>query len=169
MENDKKEEVDIFRDTPVRYLGYANEVGEAFRHLIPKAVVWASYGVSSTYCLADATDKSYRVYQHDESPEKMKHVMLTATDTLLWQSFASVIIPGFTINRICAAVQFAQKRTSICTLRNPMIQTIVGLASIPIIIHPIDALVENVMNLTYRKWVGWHSKSKAESNGDDKK
>ena len=26
-----KEEKDVFRDTPVRYLGYANEVGEAFR------------------------------------------------------------------------------------------------------------------------------------------
>ena len=26
--------VDIYRDTPVRYLGYANEVGEAFRALV---------------------------------------------------------------------------------------------------------------------------------------
>jgi len=27
-------EVDIYRDTPLRYLGYANEVGEAFRALM---------------------------------------------------------------------------------------------------------------------------------------
>jgi len=27
-------EVDIYRDTPVRLLGYANEVGEAFRALV---------------------------------------------------------------------------------------------------------------------------------------
>ena len=27
-------EVDIYRDTPVRFLGYANEVGEAFRALV---------------------------------------------------------------------------------------------------------------------------------------
>lgn len=37
--------------------GYANEVGEAFRSLVPKAVVWLSYGVSSSYVLADAIDK----------------------------------------------------------------------------------------------------------------
>ena len=29
-----KPEVDIYRDTPVRFLGYANEVGEAFRALV---------------------------------------------------------------------------------------------------------------------------------------
>ena len=32
MSQDK--EVDIYRDTPVRLLGYANEVGEAFRALV---------------------------------------------------------------------------------------------------------------------------------------
>lgn len=44
----------------IKYLfppGYANEVGEAFRSLVPAAVVWLSYGVSSSYVLADAIDK----------------------------------------------------------------------------------------------------------------
>uniref|UniRef100_A0A8C6AZT1 Mitochondrial fission process protein 1 n=2 Tax=Odontoceti TaxID=9722 RepID=A0A8C6AZT1_MONMO len=50
-------ERDLFRDTWVRYLGYANEVGEAFRSLVPVSVVWLSYGVSSSYVLADAIDK----------------------------------------------------------------------------------------------------------------
>ena len=35
-----KPEVDIYRDTPVRFLGYANEVGEAFRALV--SVSWVS-------------------------------------------------------------------------------------------------------------------------------
>uniref|UniRef100_A0A2K5S260 Mitochondrial fission process protein 1 n=1 Tax=Cebus imitator TaxID=2715852 RepID=A0A2K5S260_CEBIM len=50
-------ERDLYRDTWVRYLGYANEVGEAFRSLVPSAVVWLSYGVASSYVLADAIDK----------------------------------------------------------------------------------------------------------------
>lgn len=37
--------------------GYANEVGEAFRSMVPAAMVWLSYGVSSSYVLADAIDK----------------------------------------------------------------------------------------------------------------
>ncbi|VVC97830.1 unnamed protein product [Leptidea sinapis] len=50
-------EVDFFRDTWVRYLGYANEVGESFRPLIPVKVVRASYAVAFAYGLADTADK----------------------------------------------------------------------------------------------------------------
>ena len=34
MGEDEGTAVDIYRDTPVRLLGYANEVGEAFRALV---------------------------------------------------------------------------------------------------------------------------------------
>ena len=48
---------DLYRDTPVRYLGYANEVGESFRHLFPR-LVKPSYGVAFAYVFADAADKA---------------------------------------------------------------------------------------------------------------
>ena len=32
MGEEDNKEVDIYRDTPVRFLGYANEVGESFRY-----------------------------------------------------------------------------------------------------------------------------------------
>ena len=54
---DDNKEVDIFRDTLLRYAGYANEVGEAFRALTPKVFVHGTYVVASAYVLADATDK----------------------------------------------------------------------------------------------------------------
>ena len=31
-------EVDLWRETSVRYLGYANEVGEAFRPIYPRVI-----------------------------------------------------------------------------------------------------------------------------------
>ncbi len=37
--------------------GYANEVGEAFRALVPVSAVWASYAVATAYVSADALDK----------------------------------------------------------------------------------------------------------------
>ncbi|XP_076236687.1 mitochondrial fission process protein 1 [Calliopsis andreniformis] len=153
-----KGEVDLYRDTPVRYLGYANEVGEAFRPIVPRSVVWFSYVVASGYVLADTIDRGLKVYRRDPTSGKIKNTMFSMTDTLLWQSFASVIIPGFTINRICAAVQFVQNRTNNVALKNKWISTIVGLISIPFIIHPIDNAVEDVMNVTYRKWVGYRPK-----------
>ncbi|XP_051629352.1 mitochondrial fission process protein 1 isoform X2 [Manacus candei] len=53
-------EQDVYRDTWVRYMGYANEVGESFRALVPVPVVWASYGVATAYVTADAIDKGRR-------------------------------------------------------------------------------------------------------------
>lgn len=38
-------------------IGYANEVGESFRHLLPRSFVTGSYGVASVYVLAHAIHK----------------------------------------------------------------------------------------------------------------
>lgn len=38
---------------------------------------------------------------HANDTEKTKKVVIAAVDTVLWQTFASVLIPGFTINRFC--------------------------------------------------------------------
>lgn len=67
-----------------------------------------------------------------------------------------MIVPGFTINRICAAVLFAQKKSTNVALKKPWIATLIGLVSIPFIIHPIDHAVEDAMDVTYRKWTGYH-------------
>ena len=58
-----KKEVDWFRDTPVRLLGYANEVGEAFRSQMHVKWVWASYGVASAYVVADTAHKANLAYK----------------------------------------------------------------------------------------------------------
>ena len=55
-------EVDIYRDTPLRLLGYANEVGEAFRALVSVKFVIGTYGVASAYVLADTYDKASKVF-----------------------------------------------------------------------------------------------------------
>ncbi|KAK9305497.1 hypothetical protein QLX08_003509 [Tetragonisca angustula] len=151
---DIKKEVNLYRDTPIRYLGYANEVGEAFRSIVPNSIVWFSYAIASGYVLADTINNGLKAYQNNVAPKATKNIVLSMSDTLLWQSFASVIVPGFTINRICATVQFIQKRSNNVSLKNRWIPTIIGLASIPLIIHPIDNLVEETMNVTYRRWIG---------------
>ncbi|XP_053972510.1 mitochondrial fission process protein 1 [Hylaeus volcanicus] len=162
-----KEEVDLYRDTYVRYLGYTNEVGEAFRPIIPRSVVWLSYLVASGYVVADTVHKGIKQYSSDTTSAATKNAFFSMSDTLLWQSFASVIIPGFTINRICATVQYVQRKSTNVALKNRWISTIVGLVSIPFIIHPIDHMVEDTMNLTYRKWIGYHPNSPPTENVDN--
>ena len=49
-------DIDYWRNSSLRYLGYANEVGEAFRHQAPAAVK-PSYGLALCYVCCDAVDK----------------------------------------------------------------------------------------------------------------
>ncbi|XP_054326290.2 mitochondrial fission process protein 1 isoform X2 [Pongo pygmaeus] len=123
-------ERDLYRDTWVRYLGYANEVGEAFRSLVPAAVVWLSYGVASSYVLADAIDKGKKA----------------------GEALASVAIPGFTINRVCAASLYVLGTATRWPLAvRKWTTTVLGLLTIPIIIHPIDRSVDFLLDSSLRK------------------
>ena len=86
---------DVFRDSPVRYLGYANELGEAFGAFISRGLYRLSYGVAGGYAVADAADKGYRSLDRGEGEVAAgKHF----ADALVWQGLASVMIPGFTVS-----------------------------------------------------------------------
>ena len=181
--------VDVYRDTPLRFAGYANEVGESFKHMAPRWFYYGSYVVSSLYVAADAKDK----YDRDGDVAK-------GADALVWQAprprgarrsrarggdglvaregrtrgdrlraatigrgaaaaarrsrprdspssqaLASVIVPGFVVNRVVAAARLATKL--------PMTATVAGLASIPIIIKPIDHAVDLGLDATLRPWL----------------
>lgn len=151
-------EVDIYRDTPLRLLGYANEVGEAFRALVHVNWVRLSYGVASAYVLADTNDKAGKTAKslpEDEEGRTAK-IGAAAFDTLLWQALASVIIPGFTINRICAGSLLTMARVipQVAEVKRKWATTFIGLGVIPFIVHPIDTGVHILMDNTTRKFTG---------------
>jgi len=155
-----EEEYNVFRDSLVRYLGYANEVGESFRYQFPKMVV-PSYVVSFGYCLADAAtsgQKAYRFASHEGSPTAAVDAAVSTADTLLWQSLASVAIPGFCIHQIVKASRMAVSKSPVAApaVVATWLPTAVGLGSIPLIIHPIDGFVDVAMDSTFRQ-VPWSS------------
>lgn len=144
--------VDIFRDTPIRLLGYCNEVGEAFRNLVSRRVVQFSYVVSTTYCIADASSKAKEIHENTESIEGKKSPERKAVETFVeaavWQGLASVIIPGYTINRICWLSSIVLRRSAasfIAPNKQKLLVTGIGMSSIPFIIKPIDFLVDQIM------------------------
>ena len=195
--NDEKS-YNIFRDGPVRYLGYANEVGESFRYQFPR-LVGPSYVVAFGYCLADAMVSGKEAYstkptpavaavsstsslasssnnntsnnQHDkitaqdknyDDNDAMSRAMLSFTDTLVWQSLASVGIPGLVINQIVKASRYAVAKSPAVLLPTVVAKwmpTAAGLGSIPLIIQPIDDFVDYVMDLSFRtiRWETYFS------------
>ena len=79
----------------------------------------------------------------------------TAADTFIWQLFASVLIPGKTIHFIANKSTEIMKLESLQKTLAPSFRrfapTVIGLAVIPLIIHPIDTGVDFVMDRTIRK------------------
>ncbi|XP_074869327.1 mitochondrial fission process protein 1 isoform X2 [Carettochelys insculpta] len=146
-------ETDLYRDTWVRYLGYANEVGESFRALVPVSLVWASYGVATTYVTADAIDKGKKAAAaHAHAAGRTTQVAVAVVDTFVWQALASVAIPGFTINRICAASLYLLGALTRWPLPvRKWTTTALGLSAIPIIIKPIDRSVDFLLDSSLRK------------------
>ncbi|XP_030747412.1 mitochondrial fission process protein 1 [Sitophilus oryzae] len=144
---------DLYRDTPVRYLGYTNEVGEAFRSIIGTKWVNLTYGIATMYVLADTADKSIESYKVNQNEKNHKaRVAFTTTDTLIWQLLASVIIPGFTINRICAVCNYTFKKSNMLPKNSRRwLVTAIGLSAIPFIIKPIDKFVDFVLDESLRK------------------
>lgn len=169
-------ELDIYRDSALRYCGYANEVGESFRPVVSKVFVHLSYAVAVMYVLAECGDKSRQIYKvsvnlreqgkiihggnrnnHFQKPEILgggsKPAAKMAGDVFLWQMLASVAIPGFIINRITYGCGKLIKMSKLKGIPRKWGATIIGLSSIPLIIRPIDHGVDVLMDKTYRKYV----------------
>ena len=83
---------DALREGPVRLCGYANEVGESFRPMVPRWAVGASYGVAGVYVAADGAWRA-------STPPEGRSQLVEASDAMLWQGLASVVVPGAVINR----------------------------------------------------------------------
>lgn len=77
----------------------------------------------------------------------------TAGDVFVWQMLASVIIPGFVINRITWGAGLLSKQSKLPGIARKWLPTVIGLAAIPLIIRPIDNGVDHVMDRTYRKFL----------------
>ena len=138
--------VDLYKDTWVRYLGYANEVGEAFGPILPKFVT-PSYVIAFGYVFADTADKVMKAYYVGSDRNE---IMRIGSDTLLWQTMASVWIPGKTINIITNSAKSYIDRGSFKHTIRRWGPTSFGLAAIPLIVKPIDICVDYVFDNTLR-------------------
>lgn len=152
-----------------RYLAYASEVGESFRPVIHKYIVNFAYAASIFYVLADIGVHTHKMI---EEKKPNKEIAIKITDLSIWHSFASMILPAFTVHSI---VKYCDKGVSVfnmyrdrklvqykCGIPKPemfnyrsrvqaWIPTMIALACIPFIIHPIDHATDFAMDHSIRK------------------
>lgn len=86
------------------------------------------------------------------SSKRTQKTVYTAADTIIWQMLASVIIPGFTINRLCKLTGVVlEKSSKLPKKTRKMIVTAIGLSAIPFIIKPIDHFTDELLDHSIRK------------------
>lgn len=98
------------------------------------------------YVLADVEHKR----RQQVTAEKMASA---AIDTLVWQTLASVFIPGLVINRVVWASSLAVESATLGKSARRWVPVTLGLAAIPWIIEPIDHGVDLVLDKVLRPYL----------------
>lgn len=163
-------ETDIFRHTPLRYLGYANEVGEAFRYNIKTRTLVLAYVVSAGYIAGDTIDKTYKSYkklnikndkeQYNKSNNilikntsiikdkntnsLMYHVVKSGALSFTWQVLATELIPALIVYQVVKLTKNVIKNNN--TLYGKYIPTIIGLSLIPMFPYTVDPMIDNIFD-----------------------
>ncbi|KAG2158948.1 mitochondrial 18 KDa protein-domain-containing protein [Suillus bovinus] len=157
-----------------RYIAYTSDVGEAFRPVVPPAVVTACYGISWLYlagCVpfhqylcrivtshtSDVSYEAYKTHRRGPSPIEAAHfseptrVGMVAVKRAVFQSVASMALPAFTIH---TAVNQAKK--AFTNVQNKRLKTwgptISGLAIVPFLPYIFDHPVETATDKAF-EWI----------------
>ena len=145
--------VDPYRETSLRYMGYANELGEAFTTYLPDWGLPASYCVAASYVMFDTVDKGQKAYDAADEGEEIQDTLRISAETLTWQMLASVFWPGSIIRVI---VNMAAQMSGD---EHHFLPTLVGLAAIPAIVKPIDTTVDKLMETSISKVINGEIKT----------
>jgi len=142
-------EYDIYKDSYLRYLGYSNEIGEAFRKITSKSFVYFTYLLEFGYFIGDTVHKGHKAYNDPnltDDQNKHLHVIKQSSYTILWQFFATCLIPPLCINIVVGRTHNFLTRGNF----NPRIVRYgslgLGLFMIPLFNIYVDPVVGHVLD-----------------------
>jgi len=133
------------------------DVGEAFRPVVPPAVVTAAYGISWLYLAGDVGYETYKAQRKGPTPEQAEYFSehsrlgMVAAKRAIFQSVASMALPAFTIHTAVrqAKKAFVNAKSSRVKTWGP---TLTGLAIVPILPYLYDKPIEHVTDFAF-EWV----------------
>ena len=93
----------------IRYIGYSSDIGEAFRPMVPPALVNASYAIAVGYIGADVA--IHMLDEHEKTEGQKWHdeaVLREGIQTMTFQGLASLLIPAVVIHKWVSLLSEAQ-------------------------------------------------------------
>lgn len=133
----RRTDKNIYTQSHLRFLGFANDVGEALKTFLPRPVYLGSYAVTAAYVWADTYYTRQRAIDAGRSDSTNK-----AADALIWHTGATLITTPLIVH--------ALKEVALTCGASKKIAAVVGLLVIPFIVPPVDHLYHELMNL-FRK------------------
>ncbi|KAL9558599.1 hypothetical protein MBANPS3_000808 [Mucor bainieri] len=129
-----------------RYLAYTSDVGEAFRPIVPPAVVTAAYGISWLYL---GLDVSYEGYKSHHAGQENAVVATTMVKRGVFQSLASMAFPMMTIHSIVkySAYGFKNVKNAKVKAWGP---TLLGLGIVPFLPYIFDEPIEHIVDRVFK-------------------
>lgn len=150
----KKEakEYDIYKDSYLRYLGYSNEIGEAFRKVTSRGFVAFTYLLEFGYFAGDTFHKGHKAY-HDckDHENQIYHVIKHSGYTILWQFFATCLIPPLAIHLVVGRTHNYLTRRNFSANSIRYIPLSLGLIMIPLFNIYIDPIVGDTLDNLFEK------------------
>lgn len=136
-----------------RMLAYASEVGESFRPIVPQWLVRSSYALSFLYVGADVAHTHQELLKN--GVETQQKLLIETADRFAWHCSASLLLPALSVHTIVSgSTRLLNKVPSAQNWprTKAWAPTVIALASIPFIIHPLDHLTDFAMNNTIRRF-----------------
>lgn len=132
----------------LRLLAYASEFGESGRFLFSPALIKSLYGLSIAYVSFDTIVHTMHVQQKTKNN---KIAAINFMDRAAWHTGASMVFPAVTIHGIVKLTNkvITKNFSNMKWLR--FMPACAGLISIPFIIHPLDHLMDFLMDNSMRK------------------
>ncbi len=150
----KEKEYDIYKDSYLRYLGYSNEIGEAFRKVTSTKFVWATYLIEFIYFGADTIHKGHKAYNDpNQIDNKHLHVIKQSGYTILWQFFATCLIPPLCINIVVGASHKYLFKRGYSKNAIRYLPLSIGLALIPLFNIYVDPVVGNILDNVFERFL----------------
>ncbi|KAF8607642.1 hypothetical protein BDV93DRAFT_519667 [Ceratobasidium sp. AG-I] len=140
-----------------RYVAYTSDIGEAFRPVVPPAIVTAAYGISWAYLAGDVGYETYKAKRQGPNAVEAANFSeptrlgMVATQRAVFQSLASMALPAFTIHTVVR-----QSAKAFVGVKNIRVKawgpTVTGLAVVPFLPYLFDHPVEHATDRVF-DWI----------------
>jgi hypothetical protein len=136
-------EGDPLLDTSLRYLGFINDVGEAGKAFLPRPLNNATYVATGSYAVGAVWNARRRQTKADPTVDLQR----LTVDQSIFHLLATFAVTPICVHYTKHAAESALLKTA---LKGPILPAIIGLASIPVLVPPIDNATHLLLNKAYR-------------------